>query len=239
MAPALLALLLAPALDPSALLQKVALRYAAFDSFLLEVRERRLPLDISPPDPVVKRLAAAPEDHFFLEIRSAIRYSIVSDGETVRSGRHGAKVYFEEELGLDAHRQVEEEIETHVRRFALLSRVASAARYLRAELVKTSSGPVECAVIEILQRVQPAGGWRETLWIDPARALVLRSDFQPSLSSRARLYREYLLPPGLEPPGPALFVFTPRKGARPQPSPSSPFRLPSAASETLPPSVRP
>jgi hypothetical protein len=69
-------------------------------------------------------------------------------------------------------------------------------------------------------------GWRETPRIDPRRSFVLRSDLQPFGVSFNRVYRELLLPPGEQSSTDALFVFTPRTGARPQPSPSSPSRRP-------------
>lgn len=223
-----LCFLQAPA-DSAELLQRVAARYSAFDQFLLEVRETSL-RDGDPFRLIVhKRLAVAPDDRFLLEVRASAAHSIHSDGFTVRAFPPGSKEFVEQPLGGAAHQAVQAEIENLVRRFAALDRFAASARFLRSDKVKTASGHRQCAVIEVALRSSHTPGWRETLWIDPARALVLRSGFVPAAAFSVRVYREYLLPPGEESPGPALFVFTLPKGARPRPSPSAPSRRPSAA----------
>ncbi|MBI5282423.1 MAG: hypothetical protein HY858_12130 [Candidatus Solibacter usitatus] len=214
MTAALLAVVLAAPADVTELLRRVAARYAGLGEFLLEVKETSITAGQTPGDAVRKRLAVASGGRFFLELRTAIRFRIVSDGEMVRSFQVGGKKYVEEELHDAGHEQVQDEVRTLVERYAALERVAGFARLVKMQKVKQPTGAVECAVVEVSMGDSGETGWFETLWIDPGRALVLRSSARNAQFSPLSHYREYTLPPGVEQPGAALFVFTPRDGAK-------------------------
>jgi len=171
-----------------------------------------------------------------LEVDGATKYRIVSDCELVRSFEVGSRDYVEEDLGGPAHLEMDTELQQLVKRFTMLGRIATSARLLRTAKVKVQSRQVDCAVIEVAVESSVGPSWRETLWVDPLRLLILRSDL---LSGSLRTYREYLLPPDIQPPAPSLFVFTPRKDARRLPSRSFPSRRPFEGPGIPPASTRP
>jgi len=216
----LLSFLLAAPSDPEELIRQVALYYADLHEFVLQDRETRMAQGgIS--EPVRKTLAAAPGSKLMLEVDGATKYRIVSDGERVRSFEVGSRNYLEEDLGGSAHHEMDAELQSLVKRFSMLGRIATSARLLRTGKVKVQSRQVKCAVIEVAVESSVGPSWRETLWVDPERLSILRSDL---LSGSLRTYREFLLPPGMQAPGPSLFVFIPRKDGRRLPSQPFPSR---------------
>lgn len=218
MVAAIVAFLLAPPLDPAELLRRVAARYSAFDRFFLEVRESSYRGDILLRISVTKRLASAPGGRFSLEVLAIEPWRIVSDGAQVYGRQGKSKKYAREDLGGDMHQLVEGEIQTHIQRFAMLDRAIPSARFQRLQKVKLPSGPVECAVVSVSVKGGESAGWHETLWIDPVRSLVLRSDLAESQLPHMRTYREYTLPPGVEEPARELFTFQLHLNARPVPA---------------------
>lgn len=225
---AALALLLFWQADAAELVKRVAAAYEALAEFDIVVREMAVRGAGGLMDPVEKRLAAS-GDRFHLEIRSAIRYRIVGDGKAVWSFRVGSKKYFEEEMGEAGHMQVDGETHALVKRYGMLAAVAGRAKWLRRERVKLASGPVECEVVEVGVESADGAGWKETLWIEARRALVVRSDLYEMgpRSMGMRTYREYKVLPGERAVDGKLFEFNPAEGGRRLPSrpPAFPGRL--------------
>jgi len=226
MTAAVLGLIFAAGVDPNALLDCVAARYAALKTFSLEVRQNEqgaasrgtglsgtanIGLD-----------AGAGKRYYFREFRDGVLnirpvppVTIVSDGEDVwrMDGRSTEPVI--EEPGLYSDRHVHDTIHFLHRRFAMLNGPAMLARYVKSEKVRGRP----CAVIEIESRLPEAPTmWKEELWIDPESAAILRSHFS-SVSHidglKQILHRDYTVPPGQRPPDESLFRVKPDARRRP------------------------
>lgn len=216
MTAAVFALILAAEVDPNALLERVAARYAELKTFSLEVRQNEHFAVAVPRGTSNIRLdVGAGNRYYFRESRdlnpgdSYPTLTIVNDGENIwRKDGKSAKAV-SEEVGLSADRRVRDAIHLLHRRFTMLDGRAMRARYVKTEKVRGRP----CAVIQIESRVPEAPAmWDETLWIDPESAAILRSHFtrvSNTDGSKEVLYREYLVPPGQRPPDESLFDITP------------------------------
>lgn len=220
MTAAVLAFIFIADVDPNALLERVAARYAALKNFSLELRQneqRATYRGSGISGTVTIRLDAGAGNRYYLRefrddvegIRSLPPVTIVNDGENVWrvDGRFPGPLL--EEPGFYSDRNAQERIHILHGRFAMLDGPAMLARYVKTEKIR---GRV-CAVIEIESRLPEAPAmWEEKLWIDLETAAIHRSHFARSsnIDNRQEVFhRDYFVPPGQRPPDESLFVRPP------------------------------
>ena len=220
MVTAVFALFFAADVDPNALLERVAERYAALKRFSLEVRQNEQRASfrgIGVSGTTTIRLDVGSGNRYYLrEFRDDIEgvhspppVTIVSDGEAVwrMDGRFPGPML--EEPGLYSDRRARERIHVLHKRFALLDGRGMLARYVETEKVRGRS----CAVVKIESRLPEAPDmWQEKLWIDRESAAILRSHCTHVSNingNKEVLHRDYIVPPGERPPDESLFDATP------------------------------
>ena len=216
-------LALAQPSDPEALLGKVSSTYELITQYHVDVNASLLESVASWRE----SLASSGSGRYRYESQTpGFTVVYVSDGHSSWAYRPELRQYTEDAPGTDRSRRAQEtasKVETMLlTRFRMLSKVPKEARILRQEDVQVDVMPgnkkgrkVRCLVLDI----KPTGGehWTEQLWIDPDRALVLKSIFveparPPFLPSRSVLRVWNRLEIG--PPDDSVFHFTPPRGAR-------------------------
>ncbi|MBN9659696.1 MAG: hypothetical protein J0H49_16045 [Acidobacteria bacterium] len=215
----LLALFQAPP-DAVELIDRVSKHYTEIKEFLVEYRQNQqglVSLAINAPGTVTVKAMKSGDRYFYAE-SSNRPFEITGDGETTWYYDVNRKQYIIEPTGLSADQIAREGLKSAFLRFRMLDGQAMNARLLRMEQKNLDGKPVRCAVVQIGTARTDPYPWTEKLWIDPETATILRSEFEGTSSSPfggvLKTRREFTLPAGLKTPDPAMFKFTPPKGAR-------------------------
>ncbi len=201
----------APPPDPSDLLRRTGETYFGLTAYSAALRVAGGQFGRTAAETRV-RIDAGEDREVRLELSTGRAW--ISDGETLWIWNAGEKEYRELPAAGPDMRWVRGELDKYVGRFAKLVTPPLLVEFVKWEEVKSGGARVRCAVIRLdSDPGQPV--WRETLHIDPATGLVLRSLFSQQRWDR-ETYREINYE-WLSTTGPASgveFRFTPPKGAR-------------------------
>lgn len=171
--------------DANELLRKTGERFYGLANFEVEIKAANLG---DHPYERKLRIALREDDSLLYDPGTGSQW-IVRDERLIRI-HDGNKEWTETAAEGPSLRSLQRWMEPYITRFEKLAGASFETEFVKWQELKRGSKKAQCAVIRLRPTTKAEGLWKETLWIEPATALVWRSLWEEPLLGGGPIARE-------------------------------------------------